>query len=210
MPEKPRKSPRVGMSPWHRRQQLRPYRRARLRITFTKVPTGTGPTIVQRDDGVCLAIRSAGPQTPVPHDLAHFVVESLLPIDLGLWGSVSAGAIFPGMRMLGGRRPPHSGERSAVVLKENHEQVLLAELVVGLVVNRLPRQFQRPGRARGVISGGGSADQMQRVLKGTESLLPAAWVPRIPNLCRGMTEMAERWRQVPAGGELTVAWEPSS
>ena len=46
------------------------------------------------------------------------------------------------MKLVGGRRLPHSGERSAVVLKENHEQVILAELVVGLVVNRLPRRFQ--------------------------------------------------------------------
>jgi hypothetical protein len=36
------------------------------------------------------------------------------------------------------------------------------------------------------------------------------WLPRIPDLCQAMVEMAERWRHVHAGSELTVAWEPFS
>ncbi len=95
-------------------------------------------------------VGAIGPREPVPHDLAHLVVESMLGIRLGLWGSIAAAAIFPGMEVVGGRLPPRPRERSGAILKENHEDIVLAELAVGLVVNCMtqpmgsPREGNRP------------------------------------------------------------------
>jgi len=164
---------------------------------------------VRRDDGVIINVRAFGPREPVPHDLAHLVVESVLGIRLGLWGSIAAGAIFPGMEVVGGRLPPRARERSGAILKENHEDVVLAELAVGLVVNRMTGRRGALGKATGLISGGGAQGQVGRALRGTEQMLPAAWVTQVPKLCMAMTQMAERWNRVPVGGELAVTWSPS-
>lgn len=66
------------------------------------------------------------------------------------------------------------------------------------------------GKATGLISGGGDQDQVARALKATEETLPATWVAQVPNLCKAMAQMAERWNGVPVGGELAVTWSPSS
>ena len=67
-----------------------------------------------------------------------------------------------------------------------------------------------PGKATGLISGGGDQDQVARALKATEEKLPAAWVAQVPNLCKAMAQMAGRWNRVPVGGELVVTWRPRS
>jgi len=199
----------AGLGPAERRQILGRRPPATLAVSFARTPRGGAKVTVRRDDGVIINVRAFGPREPVPHDLAHLVVESVLGIRLGLWGSIAAGAIFPGMEVVGGRLPPRARERSGAILKENHEDVVLAELAVGLVVNRMTGRRRALGKATGLISGGGAQGQVGRALRGTEQMLPAAWVAQVPNLCMAMTQMAERWNRVPVGGELAVTWSPS-
>jgi hypothetical protein len=69
-------------------------------------------TLATRRDGVRLSVPVFGKLDPLPHDLAHYVVERELGLPDGFWGSVAAGAIFAGMVVLEGRQPPHARERS--------------------------------------------------------------------------------------------------
>src|SRR5262249_6755857 len=164
-----------------------------LAVSFVRTPRGGAQTKVRRDDGVIINVRAMGPREPVPHDLAHLVVESMLGIRLGLWGSIAAGAIFPGMQVVEGRLTPRASEGSRATLQEHHENIVLAERAVGLVVNRTTGRWGALGKATGLISGGGDQDQVARALKGTEEKLPPAWVAQVPNLCKAMAQMAGRW-----------------
>ena len=200
----------AGLGPAERREILGRRPPATLAVSFARTPRGGAQITVHRDDGVIINVGAIGPREPVPHDLAHLVVESMLGIRLGLWGSIAAGAIFPGMEVVGGRLPPRARERSGAILKENHEDIVLAELAVGLVVNSMTGRWGALRKATGLISGGGDQDQVARVLKATGEKLPAAWVAQVPNLCKAMAQMAGRWNRVPVGGELAVTWRPSS
>ncbi len=75
---------------------------ATLAVSFVRTPRGGAQTKVRRDDGVIINVGAIGPRVPVPYDLAHLVVESMLGIRLGLWGSIAAVAIFPGMEVMEG------------------------------------------------------------------------------------------------------------
>ena len=68
-------------------------------------------TIVTRQDGVRLSVPVFGPLDPIPHDLAHYVVERELGLQNGFWGSVA----FPHHEALpfSGRRPTPSQFRSS-------------------------------------------------------------------------------------------------
>ena len=93
-------------------------------------------TLVERDDGVVLAMRGAGGGTDLPHDLVHAVVETELQIADGVWGCVADGVVWGSMRHVDGRRPPHAGERSERLKRERRDSVMRAELVAD-VVDRL-------------------------------------------------------------------------
>lgn len=64
-------------------------------ITFTKVSDDEHRIVVTRKDG---SVGSAYLPSKdfLRHDFAHYVVESELPIRLGFWGSVAAGASLTG------------------------------------------------------------------------------------------------------------------
>jgi hypothetical protein len=66
-----------------------------VRIVFTKLSDDRHSVTVTRTDGTCDSI-----EVPIReylrHDLAHFAIESELPIRKGFWGCVAAGASLRG------------------------------------------------------------------------------------------------------------------
>jgi hypothetical protein len=64
----------------------------------------------RRVRGSTMAARSDG--TDLPHDLAHFVVETGLGLDHGFWNLVANGAAFQSI----GRRPTRVGPELDAVL----------------------------------------------------------------------------------------------
>jgi len=57
-----------------------------MEITFTKTAGRKYEVLVHRDDGVVLEVQSFDRPVRLPHDIAHFVVESELSLKHGLWG----------------------------------------------------------------------------------------------------------------------------
>src|SRR5947209_2355421 len=102
-----------------------------MQIDFIRESERRLVSVAVRDDGVSVQVPGYGPVAPLPHDLGHFVVERELRLQEGFWGSVAAGAIFPGMAVLTGRQRPHAAERSAAVIRQNGARITQAEVLVG-------------------------------------------------------------------------------
>ena len=66
----------------------------------------------------------------LPHDLTHLAIESDLGIDPGFWVLISRGAIFRGMRRVGGHGKVGSGRR---VVERTGAGMDQAELLVAAV-----------------------------------------------------------------------------
>lgn len=166
-------------------------RQCSMDIIFTRSSDRWDQTVVRRGDGVSLSVPVFGPLAPIPHDLAHYVVEVELGLDDGFWGSVAAGAIFDGMRIIGGRQRPHAKERSRAVLAANQRGVLRAEVLVDVAV---------------------------RAMKGEPlgDLALSAMLPLVRTQAEA-TALAQRlrptldvecacWQAVPMGGQYLVVW----
>src|SRR5260221_5041868 len=91
-------------------------------------------TLVTRSDGVRLSVPVFGKLDPLPHDLAHVVLEDEWALHDGFWGSVAVGAIVAGMGMLGGRQPPHARARSRARMKAQHHGSRFSEILVDVVL----------------------------------------------------------------------------
>lgn len=160
-------------------------------IEFIQSGHQRAPSVVVRADGVRLSVPVFGPLQPIPHDLAHFVVERELNLQDGFWGSVAAGAIFEGMRVLDGRQPPHAHDRSRALMKANHHSILFSECLVDAALRaangerhvRLPAVVETVAERHGVDGG--------MILR---------------RLCPAVEEMCMRWRAIPEGGALHVTW----
>ena len=85
-----------------------------MEIRIEKLDVRRSQAVVTRDDKVTLRVAGYGPSQPLPHDLAHYVVEKELALRRGFWGSVADGAIFPAWRCwpAGNVRTPASARRS--------------------------------------------------------------------------------------------------
>jgi hypothetical protein len=83
-----------------------------VEIVMTRSAERMSTTRVRRDDGATLELPSYIPFHRLPHDLAHFVVESALGLTWGVWGSIAHGTIFRGMQVVPRRRTADAAERS--------------------------------------------------------------------------------------------------
>lgn len=153
-------------------------------------------TRVRRDDGVTLEIRGFSRARGLPHDLAHFVVESELDLPFGFWGCVAAGAQFGAV--FAGRRPPHGRERSKAVLKQAGQRLTEAEVLVGVLTH-----------AAGTDS--------ERYWPTVRAKLDRGWTILSPldeqaveEACRLLRQTAVRWSRLPVGDELPLCWRVQS
>ena len=164
-----------------------------MEIIFTRSRDRWDQTIATRQDGVRVRIPVFGPLDPIPHDLAHYVVERELGLQDGFWGRVAAGALFGGMSVVDGRQKPHARERSRSLIAVNPYAIGFAEVVVGTVLHAVAGEALRPEAlpvASPVVPSRTRADR---------DALVARLRPVVEAMCA-------RWREVPQGGTLRVVW----
>lgn len=136
----------------------------------------------------------------LPHDIAHYIVEQELGLKRGFWGRVASGAMFGGMRVVSGRLPPHAAARSKSVIKEEEQQLIEAEVLVGLLLDISHQKLE---------------DNWATV----ELQLSAAWKPRKPSrgslshqevlqVCTELRKAEQQWDALAVGESLTVSWKP--
>ena len=169
-----------------------------MQITFLRIDERRCASTALRDDGVTVRVPGYGRTVPLPHDLAHYVVEHELGLRDSLWRRIAAGGVFPGMRVIAGRRKPHAEERSRAVLKANSERMTRAEVLVGVLM-----EIVRTG--------------LDRHRDAALARLADAWSPAVPDpvqigfsdvmrVCAALREAATQWAGVEASGSLTVTW----
>ena len=166
-----------------------------MNIEFHRLPGGYCSQAV-RDDGVTVHVPGFDRKHTVPHDLAHFAAEHGCGVARGFWGSVAAGAMFGGMKVLAGRRPPHAAERSRRVIRANAAEIGVAEGLAESVFQAYEKDLSSE-EAAGILARHWSAIRADPCPYGPEAL-SAAWTL--------LTDLAERWADTPPGAGMTLAW----
>jgi hypothetical protein len=169
-----------------------------MEITFTKTDHRKYEVLARRDDKVVLRVQTPDRPQSLPHDLAHYLVERELEFERGFWGSVAAGAVFGGMQVVSGRRPPHAAERSRAVIKAAGQQLTAAEIYVS-VMQRAAREGNEQDWA-GVCS---HLDEAWRPFRGPRKAVSREEVLRV---CRALREAERHWQGLAVGESLTVSW----
>jgi hypothetical protein len=142
---------------------------------------------------VRLSVPVFGPLEPIPHDLAHYVVEMKLDLRTGLWGSIAGGAVLEGMKVISGRQRPHAKERSQAIQLANHHGFMLAELAVGIALE--------------AIKGKRLGEPLHSIGSPTMSITSHTNYVALAQKTRpAMEAMITRWRAIPMGETLVVSW----
>jgi len=167
-----------------------------MELVFKKEGERTYSTTVKREDGVTLLVKGAGRPLHLPHDLAHFVVESEFKLQYGFWGRVAAGVEFSGMQILAGRRKPHAAERAKAVRAQAGQQGIQAEVLVGVMLK--------------IAENGLRIEMAQRMLEESWKPLKSAREEvseeEITSVCRRLQEAEKQWLALPVGGGIKVDW----
>lgn len=167
-----------------------------MNIDFHRLPAGYCSQAV-RDDGVTVHVPGFDRQHAVPHDLAHFAAERGFGNGRGFWGSVAAGAMFGGMRVVDGRRPPHAAERSKRIITANARQIGDAEALADVVFHAFTDDIPPDEAARRL------AEYWGRLRTGPCPYGESGLAGSLDLLA----DLGERWRAVPVGGVLAIEWD---
>ena len=171
---------------------------ATVSATFLRASERALVSTAVRGDGVALRIKGVGPTRPLPHDLAHWVVERELGLMRGFWGTVAAGAVFDSMAVIAGRRRPHADERSKAVIRANGPFINQAEVVVASFVRVIERGLDRDPRAGLAFL----RDEQSAVPAGVLAVEPDAFA----RVCAALHDAAARWHALPVGESLSERW----
>lgn len=169
-----------------------------LEITFVPAGERRSSATAVRDDGVTVRIPGVGPVTPLPHDLAHCVIERELRLERGFWASVADGAMFQGMTAVTGRQRPHAAKRSSAIIKANGAYVGQAEVLVGSVIQIIRTGLDRDTHAA------------LRILAEAQSACPAGVLvideSTLSRVCAEVRAASARWHRTQADGVLVDRW----
>ena len=167
-------------------------------ITFTRGEQSTYTTTALRDDSVLLHVPGGDRKFSLPHDVAHYIVERELGLNCGFWGRVARGAIYPGMKVLSGRQPPHAAERSRLVIREAPQQGVEAEVLVGVLLHIMHESLESTETAvRALLSREWRPSKPERRSPDMEEVRGA---------CAALREAERQWQGLDVGQCLTVTW----
>jgi hypothetical protein len=168
-----------------------------MEITFTRLDDREVGTTVERDDGAVLATKSPGAKDRLPHDLVHYVVESELGLDDGLWGRVADGVVYKNFRVL--QQPKTKQRPKTPKRKSKRKGVLEAEVLVWILHDIWDGTAEREwGTIRAFLDSIWSPRTRSRA----DELEPKT----IQRVCEALDRMEGKWAHVPLSGELRVSW----
>ncbi len=151
--------------------------------------------LARREDGVLVRLNGGAYERsdpPLPHDLAHFVVEEELELRAGLWGVIAAGGLFPQASVVAGRRRPHATRRAREAIRLAGDRLTQAEVAVGVLC--------------AVARAGEESDPT------VHHRIPERWRPEglsprdVERACERLRQAARQWDAVVEGDSLDLAW----
>ena len=188
-----------------------------MRVTFPRLADHQqGYAVVERDDGVVYRMDGFTVMgLDLPHDVRHLIVERELRISDGIFGTIAAGAVYPSMHYLRGRRPPHSADRSAGLesadlKKAQRNRIIrtefLAKLVEAVAVLHDPSQDEVRRLTRMKLS------VVPIVEPGAEpaDVIAAPPPAALATAARALQVEAARWARLRVGEELVYEWPPAN
>lgn len=167
-------------------------------ITFTRMGEWSYTALIKRDDGVTVSVPGAGHVLPLPHDLAHCIVERELNLQNGFWGSVAKGALFSSMTVVSGRQKPHAAQNSKNTLREMGQHGTEAEVLVGVLETIEEQHLENNWPAASKL-----LSEMWRPLKPSRNLPDTNEVKRI---CAAIRQAKEQWQTLAEGEGMTIVW----
>jgi len=163
-------------------------------ITFTRTDQGACKASAVRGDGSTVAIiGSLGRRRPVvPHDLAHYVVESELRLERGFWGCVAAGA-HRAVAVTSGRQKMSRHHSRMLVKQAKREGTEIEDLVACFT-----------DLARKEIGGfhGKTLIPDYFLQRRTEKFSPQ----EVSRTIAAMVDAHRRWEGLGPGESMTVTW----
>ena len=166
-------------------------------ITFTRVDERFVETTVRREDGAVLATRSPGGTDRLPHDLIHYVVESELGLDDGLWGRIASGVTYTNFRVL--EQPKRKQRLRRPRSKTKRKGLLEAEVLVWILHDIWDGTAEREcGTIRAFLDSKWSPRTRSRADELDERT--------IARVREALDRTETKWKRVPFGGELRVDW----
>jgi hypothetical protein len=138
----------------------------------------------------------------LPHDLAHFVVEQDLALRWGFWGCVAAGAMFPGMTVVSGRKRPDAAARSQAALQRAKRWGTEAEVLVNAMLTI----------ARENLDGHWPAaySALRRVWRPREPSRELPNADEVRRIAVALREAERQWQALEVGQRVTVVWSPDT
>lgn len=128
----------------------------------------------------------------VLHRRDGLLVEDGLALEAGLWGVLSSGGMYRHARVIAGRRPPHFAARAQAVVDAAGDRPTQAEMLTRFVCD-----LARDGADRDVAR--------LRAATGERWWLEVT-PDRLAATCAALRDAGVRWRDLPPGEALAVAW----
>lgn len=163
-----------------------------MQLVFTRLDQRRYVSRITRTDRVSFLVNGVGHMFQIPHDLAHYAIESALPLARGFWGSVADGAVFPSMTHIDGRRRPRAKERSTALLKSNAAHLSEAEILVRLFSTAFETDQGDVELGRLIADRGGVFQKPSN--------------EQIARVRAALLETKRQWQNLPIGGELQLNW----
>ena len=158
-----------------------------MNVTFTRTAERRYRVSVEGEGlGPSFMEPAPGYDARLPHDMAHFVVESELGIRGGVFGQLADGGHVNTFRPLGERprtRVVKRGNRLAIA---NRDDAMRSEKIAGIAWRLWTTGATIP--AAGVE--GVSAEDIARV-------------------CRGFEQASAQWSRLQVGESMTLVWRPT-
>ena len=151
-----------------------------------------------RDDGCVVQVPGYGGRFKPPHDYGHYLVERVYAPAHGLWGIIAAGAIWGDMQLLVGRRPPHSAERSKIIMRMADEAHTSCEQLVCAFQRITDEKLDNDWRASKAV--------FDEYLDYRTTSRPKT-LEEVQRVCADFRDAAQQWSQVPVSGAVTVSWK---
>jgi hypothetical protein len=126
------------------------------------------------------------------------VIELNLSIKEGFWGRVAAGAVFPNMKVLEGRQPPHAVDRSKKLIKVNSERGTEAEILVGLLVDLTSQNLDKDWSA--------VQTTLTRIANSANTSAPDLTHAALREICGKLREKQQEWSKLALEESISVTW----
>jgi hypothetical protein len=171
-----------------------------MRVSFIHIEARRYTATAVRPDGISVAITGHGFAHRMPRDLAHFAVEEALDMRHGMWGSIAAGGLLPGVSVAEGQ-PLAAGaaDKGRAVADAMAQSVTEARTLVAafdeIVTQNLEGRWPQVDPALQVLTTR-RGSRLAPLTKTDVSRVAVAW-----------RALQARWDQVAVGETLQLDWK---